>query len=871
MGYDAGSVGIYSNDGSVYFGNSGSGGSIVTYTVTSTGLDYGYTYTGGSIFMGFATEPNATTPTYAIGTTFYPNTNPPGESPANVKLYIVEKSVRNLTNTTWKIKEGWSCEAGYGQFNINFINKSGTSGAQYPIWPEFNIGYSYINEDGDMGATPNVIAVQFGGLVYGGGGYPFTISIVGGNDVENPDLIAWLEENGELQKVTNLTGSTWEIPSGWSASAGYGKFNVDFEVYTPPIADPYTPAGTLYIGYVFNDGNEGENYTPQANYIHFWKDNGALFQEDNSKYLAICFGDGIDATNTNLINWLYTNGYMTVLPTEEEQVTDLTNTTWEINSGWSAEVGYGMFSVNGTVNSENTNRIHIGYDEMDYGTARTNYISYFNTDIYIPRTIRPSSAIALTITGGTDATNTRLIDWLYEYGELVSSGTTTKKFTRIYLGETTHSSNGKRWRKLQDDEVVGTWILNAIPTKYTGSQDLTVSVTGSFYAKKSGTEETIAQFPISTITLGAYDIIEIRSSSENTYAETFYSDYYNEFRSSFRESGMGSVIIPAGEELKLVRTLVITGASRNRELAGWLKVNAQRRSEYVLCAPTISLTDTTLNIVNNDIFATNYDILVNGEVKATVNSTTTSYDIEEFNLCAGTHSITVVAKATGYKTSVASTAVEYTILAPGLYSKENNLITSWETLTTTNGMDVTKDYTQDDYDTDPASPYCVLDTFNNGRLLGAKLVIGNVTKLGNNAFRECAELESVTIPYSVTSIGDSTFRMAAGLESINIPNSVTSIGEGAFSTCTSLQSIEISNSITSIPNDAFNRCTSLTRVSIPNSVTSIGEDAFSGYTLLTNINYNGTKEQWNAINKHYQWNIDVPATSVCCTDGTVAL
>ena len=135
-------------------------------------------------------EPNATTPTYAIGTTFYPNTNPPGESPANVKLYIVEKSVRNLTNTTWKIKEGWSCEAGYGQFNINFINKSGTSGAQYPIWPEFNIGYSYINEDGDMGATPNVIAVQFGGLVYGGGGYPFTISIVGGNDVENPDLIA---------------------------------------------------------------------------------------------------------------------------------------------------------------------------------------------------------------------------------------------------------------------------------------------------------------------------------------------------------------------------------------------------------------------------------------------------------------------------------------------------------------------------------------------------------------------------------------------------------------------------------------------------------------------------------------------------------
>ena len=55
-----------------------------------------------------------------------------------------------------------------------------------------------------------------------------------------------------------------------------------------------------------------------------------------------------------------------------------------------------------------------------------------------------------------------------------------------------------------------------------------------------------------------------------------------------------------------------------------------------------------------------------------------------------------------------------------------------------------------------------------------------MTSIGDEAFRECKNLTSITIPNSVTSIGKSAFYNCANLTSITIPNSVTSIGDEAF-------------------------------------------------------------------------------------------
>ena len=46
-----------------------------------------------------------------------------------------------------------------------------------------------------------------------------------------------------------------------------------------------------------------------------------------------------------------------------------------------------------------------------------------------------------------------------------------------------------------------------------------------------------------------------------------------------------------------------------------------------------------------------------------------------------------------------------------------------------------------------------------------------VTMIGDNAFRQCSGLTSVTIPGSVTSIGNNAFYYCSGLTSVTIPNS----------------------------------------------------------------------------------------------------
>lgn len=78
--------------------------------------------------------------------------------------------------------------------------------------------------------------------------------------------------------------------------------------------------------------------------------------------------------------------------------------------------------------------------------------------------------------------------------------------------------------------------------------------------------------------------------------------------------------------------------------------------------------------------------------------------------------------------------------------------------------------------------------------------------------------------------------------------------------------------VTEIGYEAFYYCSYyiLTSIEIPNSVTVIGDFAFSGCESLERITFNGTVEEWNAIEKSY-WNGSVPATKVVCSDGEVAL
>lgn len=86
-----------------------------------------------------------------------------------------------------------------------------------------------------------------------------------------------------------------------------------------------------------------------------------------------------------------------------------------------------------------------------------------------------------------------------------------------------------------------------------------------------------------------------------------------------------------------------------------------------------------------------------------------------------------------------------------------------------------------------------------------------------------------------TSIDDEAFQNCTNLTSITIPKSVTSIGASAFSGCTNLKTFifEDGSKCLSIAGDAFEDCKNLTSIIIPKSVERINKNAFNGCSRIT--------------------------------------
>lgn len=100
-----------------------------------------------------------------------------------------------------------------------------------------------------------------------------------------------------------------------------------------------------------------------------------------------------------------------------------------------------------------------------------------------------------------------------------------------------------------------------------------------------------------------------------------------------------------------------------------------------------------------------------------------------------------------------------------------------------------------------------------------------VKAIGDNAFRACTGINSVSIPATVTRIGKSAF-MRSGIKSIVIPDGVEMINASAFMQCRDLTSVLMSNSVTEIRDNTFAYCGKLTGLVLPLSVRLIGGKAF---------------------------------------------
>lgn len=122
-----------------------------------------------------------------------------------------------------------------------------------------------------------------------------------------------------------------------------------------------------------------------------------------------------------------------------------------------------------------------------------------------------------------------------------------------------------------------------------------------------------------------------------------------------------------------------------------------------------------------------------------------------------------------------------------------------------------------------------------------------VVKIETHAFDCCAYLASVKMPDSVVSIRTGAFMNCQKLQDIEFSCRITELPESVFENCTGLESIDIPEGITQIMDYAFAGCARLKRIAIPSSVTKIPESAFSNCTALNNIEYSGSRSQWNAI------------------------
>lgn len=114
----------------------------------------------------------------------------------------------------------------------------------------------------------------------------------------------------------------------------------------------------------------------------------------------------------------------------------------------------------------------------------------------------------------------------------------------------------------------------------------------------------------------------------------------------------------------------------------------------------------------------------------------------------------------------------------------------------------------------------------------------NVQSIGENAFRGCSGMTSVSMPSALSSIGDNAFRDCSNLYSVDLPDYLNSVGAYAFAECTSLTSVFIPDYVSSIGRSAFFGCSSLTSVTIPSSVTDLGVSSFDECPNMTSVTIN---------------------------------
>ncbi|MBQ2892145.1 MAG: leucine-rich repeat domain-containing protein [Bacilli bacterium] len=127
--------------------------------------------------------------------------------------------------------------------------------------------------------------------------------------------------------------------------------------------------------------------------------------------------------------------------------------------------------------------------------------------------------------------------------------------------------------------------------------------------------------------------------------------------------------------------------------------------------------------------------------------------------------------------------------------------------------------------------------FENSSISSAKLSNPKLGVISEGTFKNCDNLESVTLNNLITEIGEEAFYDCANLTSISLPTGLSKMGENAFYQCSNLKSIVIPSTLEVIPERAFTHCNNLETVVVTEGVKEISSDAFADCKKLRHVEF----------------------------------
>lgn len=115
------------------------------------------------------------------------------------------------------------------------------------------------------------------------------------------------------------------------------------------------------------------------------------------------------------------------------------------------------------------------------------------------------------------------------------------------------------------------------------------------------------------------------------------------------------------------------------------------------------------------------------------------------------------------------------------------------------------------------------------------VVEADITAIGENAFADCANLQTVQLPDTLQTIGKHAFSRCTSLTEVQLSDFMSEIAWGAFSGCGALETVTLPQKLQKLGGFAFWNCSKLREIVLPERLKKIEENTFDGCRALKTV------------------------------------